>query len=82
MKPPTEKQLEFGKKIAELLGINLPQEKTRQSMFLFIRDNKPKFDEMQKKTRWNWLDCLDREEDADIAEAMGIDIMTGCLGDD
>ena len=50
MKPPTEKQLEFGKKIAELLGINLPQEKTRQSMFLFIRDNKPKFDEMQKKT--------------------------------
>jgi hypothetical protein len=38
---------------------------------------------MQKKTRWwNWLDCLDREEDADMFWAMGGDPMTGCLGDD
>lgn len=98
MKPPTEKQMKFAEIIASSLMINLPQEKTRQSLFLFIRDNRPKFDEMQKKTKtkrketemkmqkktrwWNWLDCLDREEDADMFWAMGGDPMTGCLGDD
>lgn len=82
MKPPTEKQMKFAEIIAAALNIKLPQEKTRQSLFLFIRDNRPKFDEKQKKTRWNWLDCLDPEEDRDMFWAMGGDPMTGCLGDD
>lgn len=82
MKPPTEKQLSFAKIIATELMIELPEEKTRQSLFLFIRDNKPKFDDRQRKRRWDWTECLDRDEDLDIADAMGIDILTGCIGDD
>lgn len=90
MKPPTEKQMKFAEIIASSLMIKLPQEKTRQSLFLFIRDNRPKFDEMQKmqkktmhkKTGWDWVDCLDPEEDRDMFWAMGGDPMTGCLGDD
>ena len=82
IRPPTEKQLKFATAIAEALGIELPAEKTRQSLFLFIRDNRPEFDEKQKKPRCSWLDCLDREEDADMFWAMGGDPMTGGLADD
>lgn len=82
IRPPTEKQLKFATAIAEALHIRMPFERTRQSLFLFIRDNRPKFDERLKKTRWNWLDCLDREEDADMFWAMGGDPMTGGLADD
>jgi hypothetical protein len=87
MRPATEAQKKFAEAIAKELSIDLPKEVTRQSLFLFIRDNRPKFDEMQKnkrmqkKTRWNWLDCLDRDEDADMFWALGGDPVTGCLGD-
>ena len=45
-KPATEKQIAFAHKIAEALGIPYPQEETRQSLFLFIRDNRQKFEEL------------------------------------
>lgn len=77
-RPPTEKQLKFADAIAARLGIELPAEKTRQSLFLFIRDNEPEF----RRQRPHWTDMLDRDEDCDIAEAMGIDLMTGGLADD
>lgn len=78
---PTDKQMRFASAIAETLGIELPAEKTRQSLFLFIRDNKPEYDARQRASRVDWTECLDREEDCDMAEAMGIDLMTGCLDD-
>lgn len=81
-RPPTERQVEFASAIAERLNIRLPRIRTRQSLFLFIRDNRPKFEKSQAEKGWNWTDCLDREEDADMAEAMGIDILTGGLDDD
>ena len=45
-KPATDKQIDFAHKIAYALGIPYPAEETRQSLFLFIRDNKPKYDEL------------------------------------
>lgn len=85
MRPPTEKQMKFAEIIAAALRIKLPQEKTRQSLFLFIRDNRPRFDKEQKESRrssYDWSDMLDPEEDRDMFWAMGGDPMTGCLGDD
>jgi len=52
-RPPTSKQVEFASRIAKALGINLPGESTRQALFLFIRDNKPRFLEKQSVGRHN-----------------------------
>ena len=85
MNPPTEKQMKFAEIIAAALNIKLPQEKTRQSLFLFIREHRPRFDKEQKEFRrcsHDWTDMLDPEEDRDMFWAMGGDPMTGCLGDD
>lgn len=77
-RPPTEKQVKFASAIAERLCIQLPRIRTRQSLFLFIRDNKAEYDAMR-------TECLGQDYDQDydcyMAEAMGIDLMTGCLGD-
>ena len=80
MKPPTDNQMQFALEIANALGIEIPTEKTRQSLFLFIRDNKPEYD-ARRRACGLWAECLDRDEDCDMAEAMGIDLLTGCLGD-
>lgn len=81
MREPTDRQMQFASTIAETLGIELPAEKTRQSLFLFIRDNKPKYDARQRASCGDWTECLDREEDCNMAEAMSIDLMTGCIDD-
>ena len=45
MSEPTEKQLKYAIAIARELGINLPKERTKQSLYQFIKENKPAFDE-------------------------------------
>lgn len=71
---PTEKQMRLAEAISAVLGLKMPKEMTRQSLFLFIRDNKAEYDVMRTES-------LDRDDDCYMAEAIGIDIMTGCLGD-
>ena len=71
---PTEKQVQLAEAISAVLGLKMPEEMTRQSLFLFIRDNKAEYDAMQ-------TECLDQDYDCYMAEAMGIDLATGCLGD-
>ena len=51
---PTEKQIKFAKAISEQLGIPLPEVKTRQSLFIFIRDNRGRFDEMREDMESDW----------------------------
>lgn len=75
MRDPTDKQIQFATAIAKALRIELPVERTRQSLFLFIRDYKPTYDAIKQ------ADYIDSDTDRDIAEAMGIDLLTGCLGD-
>ena len=75
---PTEKQVKFAEAISAVIGLPIPEERTRQSLFLFIRDNKAKYDAMRDAMR---TECLDPDYDCYMAEAMGIDLMTGCLGD-
>lgn len=60
MKAPTDRQMQFASAIAEALGMELPAEKTRQSLFLFIRDNRPKYDARQRTSCEHWLGCPDR----------------------
>ena len=88
--PPTEKQISFANAISSELGVGLPKEKTRQSLFLFIQEHRPAYDNRmlersRKHTRrrrsFDWSGVIDRDDDLDMADALGIDIMTGCLGD-
>lgn len=44
---PTEKQVRFAEAISRSLGVPLPKKRTRQSLFLFIRDNRDAFDRRQ-----------------------------------
>ena len=44
--PPTEKQIKYAEAISSSLGVPLPKELTRQSLFLFIKSNKQEFDRM------------------------------------
>lgn len=71
---PTEKQVQLAEAISAVLGMKMPEEMTRQSLFLFIRDNKAEYDAMR-------TEILDRDDDCYMSESMGIDLMTGCLGD-
>lgn len=48
-RPPTAKQLKFARAIARALAIEMPAERTRQSLFLFIREHRPEFDRMQRE---------------------------------
>lgn len=91
MKDPTDKQMQFATSIAETLGIELPAERTRQSLFLFIRDNMPRFKQKRSMDRHNarvHAVAYESENPAGVDEsdwafmdAMGIDSLTGCLGD-
>lgn len=67
---PTEKQIKFAKSISEQLGIPLPQIQSRQSLFLFIRDNRGRFDEMREDVV-DW-DC-DAGYGLQYGEACGLD---------
>ena len=75
LRPPTERQLKFAVAIAESLHVRLPQIQTRQTLFLFIRDHRPRFDELQNR--------LPTPEDVDPdpyeASLLGLDIHTGGL---
>lgn len=71
---PTEKQVRFAEAISAALGLPMPKERTRQSLFLFIRDNRAEYDAMR-------TECPDPDYDCYVAEAMGVDLVTGCLGD-
>lgn len=71
---PTEKQVQLAEAISAVLGLKMPEEMTRQSLFLFIRDNKAEYDAMR-------TECFDRDYDCYMADAMGIDLATGQLGD-
>lgn len=87
MRNPTDRQMQFASTIARTLGIELPVEKTRQSLFLFIRDNKSKFEEKmlvdRHNARVNAVAYASEDpmgpDDSDWAlmDAMGIDSLTG-----
>ena len=51
MRPATEAQKKFAEAIAKELSIDLPKEVTRQSLFIFIRDNRPAFDKCVANSR-------------------------------
>lgn len=44
MKTPTDKQMAFAEAIERFTGVPLPEIRTRQSLFLYIRDNRPEFE--------------------------------------
>lgn len=92
-KPLTEAQVKFAEAIASELCIKLPAVRTRQTMFLFIRDNKPRFLEKQSIDRHNarvadvarFADDPSQPDDPDgdvcMMEAMGLDPYTGGFED-
>lgn len=49
---PTEKQIDFATTISEVLGIDLPNERTKKTYHDFIDDNKDEFDEVQREIRY------------------------------
>lgn len=51
MKEPTEAQVKFAKRIHIWTDIPLPSVMSRQSLFLYIRDNLPKFKVAQEQYR-------------------------------
>ncbi len=77
IKAPTDNQLKFAIVISSLLRVPLPKIQTRQSLFLFIRDNKPKLDKMQKLEPT----AADADPEDDEAELLGFDICMGALND-
>lgn len=92
---PTEKQVKFAKAIAAELAIELPAVKTRQSLFLYIRDNRPKYDELMRlrregraklaRMRRKWdnpdPDPIDVDEDWYHMTGEGLDPATGGFDD-
>ena len=71
-RPPTEAQIRFATAIAERLHICPPRDWTRQSLFLFIRDNVGRFEYI------NAVACVpalaDRDPDPDEVCFLGLDI--------
>ncbi len=51
MKPPTERQLLFARRIAHFTGVPLPEEETSQAYFYYIRDNIEKYKNRVKVIR-------------------------------
>lgn len=87
-RPPTEKQVKFAEAIASELCIKLPAIRTRQSLFLFIRDNRPKYDVALHNRRVESIayhsedpEPIDPDEDAMMMEAYGLDPHTGGFAD-
>lgn len=89
MKPATEKQISFAKAISGVTGKPLPEEKTRQSMFLFIRDNVDEYRSRIPKRNLPTADDLNFDDfgdangnDAwDFLWCAGHDPYTGGIGD-
>lgn len=50
---PTEKQIDFATRIAETLGIDLPDEKTSTAYSRFIGENMDEFYEVQDEIRYS-----------------------------
>ena len=69
--------MKFASAIAERLSIQLPWIRTRQSLFLFIRDNRPRFDALRDLAP----SPADVDPDPDEARLLGLDIYTGELDD-
>lgn len=92
-RPPTEKQVKFAEAIADVLCVELPAVRTRQTMFLFIRDNRPKYDETIKarkegraklarmRRKWEDPDPIDPDEDWYQMTGEGLDPATGGFAD-
>lgn len=87
-RPATAKQLKFAMAISRELDIKLPDERTRQSLFLFIRDNRPKYDNLMHNRHVESIayhsddpDPIDPDEDALMMEAYGLDPYTGGFAD-
>lgn len=81
-RPPTEKQVKFAEAIASELCIKLPAIRTRQSLFLFIRDNKPNYDNrMRLRRKWENPDPIDPDEDWYQMTGEGLDPATGGFDD-
>ena len=49
---PTEKQIDFATTISEMLGIDLPNERTKETYRDFIADNKDEFEDVQREIRY------------------------------
>lgn len=85
--------MQFASTIANALGIELPAERTRQSLFLFIRDHKPLFEKKIQVKRRNARvhavayesEAPDEDPDPDndwaFMDASGIDPLTGGFED-
>lgn len=84
--PPSEKQISFANAISSELGIGLPKEKTKQSLFLFIQEHRPAYDKrMLERKRsvdksnygyhWHEGSADIEQDDADYAEAEGVGFM-------
>lgn len=48
----TEKQIDFATRIAETLGIELPEENTKETYCDFISENLDEFEQVQKEIRY------------------------------
>ena len=81
-RPATKEQIKFGMAIASKLNINLPDKKTRQSMFLFIKEHVNEFyKKKQESDSATEPTIYDYEPDEDEADCLGIDVYTGALND-
>lgn len=81
-RPPTEKQVKFAEAIASELCIKLPAIRTRQSLFLFIRDNRPNYDNrIRLRRKWENPEPIDVNEDWYRMTAEGLDPATGGFAD-
>lgn len=84
-RPATEAQIKFARKIRDATGVALPVEQTRQSLFLYIRDNILKFKCMQETWHSDPRDgdWPDNASDAfDEAVYWGLDPYTGGFDND
>lgn len=80
-RPPTEAQIRFATAIAERLHICLPGDRTRQSMFLFIRDNVDRFNRLGAVACVPTLADLDPDPDEAFLLGLDIDGTRGYTGD-
>lgn len=92
-RPPTEAQVKFAEAISENTNTSLPNVWTRQSLFLYIRDNRPKYDELirlrregraklvRTKQRRGDPDPIDVDEDWYQMTGEGLDPATGGFED-
>ena len=83
--------MQFAAAIAKALRIDLPAERTRQSLFLFIRDHRPLFEEKKLVDRHNArvyavaYESENPDNDSDnggtLMDAFGLDPWTGGFAD-